>query len=115
MTSNTTIQCCLSSSYCCWICPTTIKTNLKLMPYFTRLIILDRVGFDPTTSVSLAAFYGSRSYHQGQQGLKEHIIVQTNPPLPLFELLKVIFIQSIQIPGTATFLKRCGDPVALSG
>jgi hypothetical protein len=32
------------------ICPTIPENKLKSMPYSTRLIIVDRVGFEPTTS-----------------------------------------------------------------
>jgi hypothetical protein len=31
-------------------CPPTIKIKLKTIPYFTRMIKVDRVGFEPTTS-----------------------------------------------------------------
>jgi hypothetical protein len=35
-----------------------LKNELKIMPYFTRLIKeMDRVGVEPTTSASLTTFY----------------------------------------------------------
>jgi hypothetical protein len=36
--------------HCCSICPTLIKSELEIIPYLTRLIKMDRVGFEPTTS-----------------------------------------------------------------
>jgi hypothetical protein len=36
--------------HCCCICPTFVKIELKIIPYFTRLTEVDRVGFEPTTS-----------------------------------------------------------------
>jgi hypothetical protein len=38
-------------------CPPTIKIKLKPIPYFTRLINVDRVGFEPTTSAMSRLVY----------------------------------------------------------
>jgi hypothetical protein len=39
------------------ICPTITLNKLNSMPYFTRLIKMDRVGFEPTTSAMPVLFY----------------------------------------------------------
>jgi hypothetical protein len=37
-------------------CPTITENELSLMPYFTRVKGVDRVGVEPTTSAMLIAF-----------------------------------------------------------
>jgi hypothetical protein len=42
----------VTSLHCCGICPPVIQNELNSMPYSTRLIKVDRVGFEPRTSAT---------------------------------------------------------------
>jgi hypothetical protein len=41
------------------VCPTITENEPKIIPYFTRVIEVDCVGFEPTTSATVARRFSS--------------------------------------------------------
>jgi len=77
----------LLKNYCCWICPTIVKIKFNLIPYFTRLIIVDRVGlFEPTTSAGKL----SKAY---QRAIRDRELIPPISPVSLYMLSSPMYLQ----------------------